>query len=79
MRHGLFVGLVLFGGELTGTFIKLRGHVQGLVRRTAERDENFGEFGNFHATVLSLIAAVSRKNLFKKICAQTKLAIKING
>ena len=48
----MFVGLLFFGGELAGAFIELRGHVRRFVRRTAEGDKNFGEFGNFHAAVL---------------------------
>lgn len=52
MRHGLFVGLLFFGGELAGALIELRGHIRRFVGRTAEHDEDLGEFGNFHTAVL---------------------------
>jgi hypothetical protein len=30
----------------------LRGHIRRFVGRTAEHDEDLGEFGNFHTAVL---------------------------
>ena len=42
------VAAAFFGGELAGALVQLRGHLGGFFRRTAERDEDLGEFGNFH-------------------------------
>ena len=48
MLHGCFVTATLFGGELAGAFVELRGHLGGFLRRTAEGDENLGKIGSFH-------------------------------
>jgi len=48
MPHGFLVAAAFFGGKLAGALVKLRGHVGGFFRRAAERDEDLGEFGNFH-------------------------------
>ena len=47
------VAAAFFGGELAGAFVELRGHGGGLLRRAAERDEDLGKFGNFHAGILA--------------------------
>ncbi len=48
MLQGFFVGPAFLSGELAGAFIQLRGHVGGFFSRTAEGDQDFGQFGSFH-------------------------------
>ena len=48
MLQRFLVTAVLFGGKLAGALVKLRGHVAGFFRRTAERDENLRDLRNFH-------------------------------
>ena len=48
MLQRFFVGAALLFGELAGALVQLRGHVGGFFRRTAERDEDLGQFRNFH-------------------------------
>ena len=48
MLQCFFVRTSFFGGELAGAFVELRGHLGGFFRRTTERDEDFGQFRNFH-------------------------------
>ena len=42
-------------GQLTGAFVQLRGHLAGFFGRTAERNQSFGNFGDFHSTDLDRI------------------------
>ncbi len=51
MLQGFLVGVALFGGELAGAFVELRGHLGGLGRRAAEGDEDLGELGKFHVKI----------------------------
>jgi hypothetical protein len=48
MFQRFLITAVFFGGELAGALIQLRGHLGGFFRRTTERDEDFGQFRNFH-------------------------------
>ena len=43
MGEGFLVGTALLGGELAGALVELRGHLGGLRRRAAERNESGGE------------------------------------
>ena len=42
MLQRLFVAAALFGSELMGAFVELRGHLGGFIGRTTERDKNLG-------------------------------------
>ena len=48
MLQRFLVGAALFGGELVGAFVQLRGHFGGFVRRATEGDEDLGKLGDFH-------------------------------
>jgi hypothetical protein len=37
------------GGKLAGALVQLRSHFGGLFGGTTEGDQDFGEFGDFHA------------------------------
>ena len=47
----LVVSAAFLFGELAGAFVQLRGHLGGFFGGTAERDQDFGEFGNFHGKI----------------------------
>ena len=51
MVERLVVGLVPFGGELMGALVELRSHFRGLLRRTAEGDQDLCQLGDFHAVI----------------------------
>ena len=48
MLQRFLVSAALFGGELAGAFVELRGHPGGFFGGTAEGDEDLGELGDFH-------------------------------
>ena|ERR1035438_778619 len=51
MCQHLVVAAAFFGGKLAGAFVQLRSHLGGFFRRTAEGDQDLGQFGDFHKTI----------------------------
>ena len=55
MLQGFVVRAAFLFGQLFGALVQLRGHFGGFLRRTPERGEDFGKFGNFHGRDLDRI------------------------
>ncbi len=53
MLQGFFVSAAFLFGQLLRALVELRGHLGGFPGGTAERDEDFCEFGNFHSKNLT--------------------------
>jgi hypothetical protein len=51
VRKRVVVSTALLFGELMRPFVKLRSHLGGFVRRTAEGNKDLGELGNFHGMI----------------------------
>ena len=76
MLQGFLVGAAFLSGELAGAFVQLRGHFGGFFSGTAERDEDFGEFGYFHGTNLTTDShGFTRKK--RRHCAHNQKSVSI--
>ena len=60
MFQRLFVTTAFFSGKLAGAFVELRSHLGGFIGGTAEGDEDLGELGNFHGSILNRINRIYR-------------------
>jgi hypothetical protein len=47
MLEGFLIGTALFGRELTGALVQLRGHLDGFPGGATEGDQYLGELGKF--------------------------------